>query len=168
MAKGTINKVILIGRVGVDPEIRYMPNGGSVITLSIATNDGYKDKSTGKFIDHTEWHRVSAFGQLAETLGNYVKKGQLLYVEGRLQTNKWQDRNGNDRYSTDIITNQTQMIGGNFNTQQIQTSKENIKSESLEEFNKEDEPGEDEMKEKNVNVSSKTETHDFDDEDLPF
>jgi single-strand DNA-binding protein len=113
MAKGTINKVIVLGRIGVQPEVRYMPSGMAVMSLSIATNDGYKDKNTGQFVDQTEWHRVSIFGKQAETIGTYVKKGDLLYVEGRIKTSKYQDRNtGEDRYSTEIVAIQTQMIGG--------------------------------------------------------
>ena len=113
MAKGTVNKVIIVGRIGVQPEVRYMPSGMAVMSLSLATNDGYKDKNTGQFVDLTEWHRVSIFGKQAETIGTYVKKGDLLYVEGRIKTSKYQDKNtGEDRYSTEIVAVQTQMIGG--------------------------------------------------------
>jgi len=113
MAKGTINKTIILGRIGVQPEVRYMPSGMAVMSLSIATNDGYKDKNTGQFVDQTEWHRVSIFGKQAETIGTYLKKGDLLYVEGRIKTTKHQDETtGEDRYSTEIVAIQTQMIGG--------------------------------------------------------
>ena len=113
MAKGTINKVIVLGRIGMNPEVRYMPSGMAVMSLSLATNDGYKDKNTGQFVDLTEWHRVSIFGKQAETIGSYVKKGDLLYVEGRIKTTKYQDKTtGEDRYSTEIVAIQTQMIGG--------------------------------------------------------
>lgn len=113
MAKGTINKTIILGRIGMNPEVRYMPSGMAVMNLSLATNDGYKSKDTGQFVDHTEWHRISVFGKQAETLGTYAKKGDLLYVEGRIKTTKYQDRNtGEDRYSTEIVAVQTQMIGG--------------------------------------------------------
>ena len=113
MAKGTVNKTIILGRIGVNPEVRYMPSGMAVMSLSVATNDGYKDRNTGQFIDTTEWHRISVFGKQAETLGTYAKKGDLLYVEGRIKTSKYQDRNtGEDRYSTEIVAVQTQMIGG--------------------------------------------------------
>lgn len=115
MAKGTVNKVILLGRLGRDPEVRNMPSGMSVATLSVATNDGYKDKATGQFIESTEWHRVNVFGQQAETLGTYAKKGEIIYVEGRIRTNKWQDRSGQDRYTTEIVAIQTQMVGGQSN-----------------------------------------------------
>ena len=113
MAKGTLNKVLLIGRVGADPEVRYMPNGTAVANIRLATNDGYKDKNTGDYIESTEWHRVVCFGKLGEIVSQYVKKGRQVYIEGRIKTNKWQDKNGQDRYSTDIIANEMQMLGGN-------------------------------------------------------
>jgi len=113
VAKGTINKVIVLGRIGVNPEVRYMSSGMAVMSLSVATNDGYKNKDTGQFVESTEWHRVTVFGKQAETLGTYAKKGDLLYVEGRIKTTKYQDKNtGQDRYSTEIVAVQTQMIGG--------------------------------------------------------
>ena len=113
MAKGTVNKVIIVGRIGVNPEVRYMPSGMAVMSLSLATNDGYKHKDPGQFVDQTEWHRVTVFGQQAETLGQYTKKGDLVYVEGRIKTTKYQDKNTwQDRYSTEIVAIQTQMVGG--------------------------------------------------------
>lgn len=120
MAKGTVNKVILLGRIGIKPEVRYMPSGTSVMTISLATNDGYKDKNTGEFIELTEWHRVNIFGQQAETIGKYSKKGDLLYVEGRIRTNKYQDKTtGQDRYSTEIVAIQIQMIGNKSRDQEL-------------------------------------------------
>ena len=113
MAKGTLNKVILIGRVGADPEVRYMPNGTAIANIRLATNDGYKDKNSGEYVDSTEWHRVVCFGKLGEIVSQYVKKGKLVYIEGRLKTNKWQDKNGQDRYSTDIVANEMQLLGNN-------------------------------------------------------
>ena len=92
MAKGTVNKVILLGRLGADPEVRYMPSGMSVANLRLATNDGYKDRQTGQFVENTEWHRVVIFGKQAETVAQYTQKGSLLYIEGRIRTNKWQDK----------------------------------------------------------------------------
>ncbi|MBK2123867.1 single-stranded DNA-binding protein [Fangia hongkongensis] len=112
MAKGTINKVILLGRLGADPEVRYMPSGMSVANLRLATNDGYKDRQTGQFIENTEWHRVVIFGKQAEVIQQYTQKGSLLYVEGRIRTNKWQDQSGQDRYSTEIVATEFQLIGG--------------------------------------------------------
>lgn len=112
MAKGTVNKVILLGRMGADPEVRYMPNGTAVATLRLATNDGYKDKNTGQFVENTEWHRVVLFGRLGEIAGEYLRKGSMAYVEGRLRTNKWKDQSGQDRYTTEIVADEMQLIGG--------------------------------------------------------
>ncbi|MDA8191804.1 MAG: single-stranded DNA-binding protein, partial [Gammaproteobacteria bacterium] len=100
MARG-INKVILIGNLGKDPEIRYVPNGGAVANLNIATSESWKDKATGEKQERTEWHRVVFFGKLAEIASEYLKKGAQIYVEGRLQTRKWQDKSGQDRYTTE-------------------------------------------------------------------
>jgi single-strand DNA-binding protein len=115
MARG-INKVILVGNVGQDPEVRYMPNGGAVANLTLATSESYKDKNTGQQVDKTEWHKVSFFGKLAEIIGEHVRKGQQLYIEGKLQTRKWQDQQGQDRYTTEIIVDgfsgAMQMLGG--------------------------------------------------------
>lgn len=110
MARGTVNKVILIGRLGFDPEIRCMPSGMSVANLRLATNDGYKDRQTGQFIENTEWHRVALFGKQAETVTQYAKKGSLLYIEGRIRTNKWQDQSGQDRYTTEIVATEMQLM----------------------------------------------------------
>ncbi len=111
MARG-INKVILVGNLGADPETRYMPSGGAVTNLSIATSDSWKDKQTGEQKERTEWHKVAMFGRLAEIAAEYLRKGSQVYVEGRLQTRKWQDRDGNDRYTTEIVANEMQMLGG--------------------------------------------------------
>lgn len=109
MARG-INKVILVGNVGLDPEVRYMPNGNAVTTLSIATSESWKDKVTGEKQDRTEWHRVVCFNRLGEIAGEYVRKGSKLYVEGSLRTRKWQDQQGQDRYTTEIIAADIQML----------------------------------------------------------
>lgn len=109
MARG-INKVILIGNVGVDPDVRYLPNGNAVTTLSIATSESWKDKNTGEKQDRTEWHRVVCFNRLGEIAGEYVRKGSKLYIEGSLRTRKWQDQQGQDRYTTEIIANDIQML----------------------------------------------------------
>ncbi len=108
MARG-INKVILVGNVGVDPEVRYMPNGNAVTTLSIATTEAWKDKQ-GEKQERTEWHRVVCFNRLGEIAGEYVRKGSKLYVEGSLRTRKWQDQQGQDRYTTEIVANDLQML----------------------------------------------------------
>ncbi|MCL5272253.1 MAG: single-stranded DNA-binding protein, partial [Gammaproteobacteria bacterium] len=102
MARG-INKVILVGNVGVDPDVRYLPNGNAVTTLSLATSESWKDKTTGEKQDRTEWHRVVCFNRLGEIAGEYVRKGSKLYVEGSLRTRKWQDQQGQDKYTTEII-----------------------------------------------------------------
>ncbi|ARB92267.1 single-stranded DNA-binding protein [Legionella longbeachae] len=109
MARG-INKVILIGNVGVDPDVRYLPNGNAVTTLSIATSEAWKDKATGEKQERTEWHRVVCFNRLGEIAGEYVRKGSKLYVEGSLRTRKWQDQQGQDRYTTEIVANDIQML----------------------------------------------------------
>ncbi len=102
MSRG-INKVILVGNVGQDPEVRYLPNGGAVANVSIATSESWMDKNSGQRQDRTEWHRVVFFGKLADVVSQYVKKGSKLYVEGKLQTRKWQDQSGQDRYTTEIV-----------------------------------------------------------------
>jgi len=106
MSTRGINKVILIGNLGQDPETRYMPNGNAVANVSIATSDSWKDKNTGEPQERTEWHRVVFFGKLAEIVGQYLKKGSKVYVEGRLQTRKWQGQDGQDRYSTEVVVDQ--------------------------------------------------------------
>jgi single-strand DNA-binding protein len=109
MARG-INKVILIGNLGADPETRYMPSGGAVTNLRLATSENWKDKNTGDMQERTEWHRVALFGRLAEVAAEYLRKGSKVYIEGSLRTRKWQDKNGQDRYTTEIIANEMQML----------------------------------------------------------
>ncbi len=111
MARG-VNKVILVGNLGKDPEVRYTPGGSAVANVTIATSEQWKDKQTGDNQERTEWHRVVFFGRLAEIVSEYVKKGQQIYIEGSLRTNKWQDQSGNDRYTTEIIASEMQMLGG--------------------------------------------------------
>jgi len=111
MARG-VNKVILIGNLGVDPEVRYMPSGGAVANIRIATSEQWKDKQTGQQQERTEWHNVVFFNRLAEIVGEYLRKGAQIYVEGSLRTRKWQDKNGMDRYTTEIVANEMQMLGG--------------------------------------------------------
>lgn len=112
MAKGTLNKVILIGNLGADPEVRYMPNGGAVATLRVATTEAWKDKQTGQPQERTEWHRVTFYQRTAEICGEYLRKGSKIYVEGQLRTRKWQDKDGQDRYTTEIVGDQMQMLDG--------------------------------------------------------
>lgn len=109
MARG-INKVILVGNVGVDPEVRYMPNGNAVASFSVATSESWKDKTTGEKQEKTEWHRVVCFNRLGEIAGEYIRKGSKLYVEGSLRTRKWQDQQGQDKYTTEIIASDVQML----------------------------------------------------------
>jgi single-strand DNA-binding protein len=109
---GDLNKVMLIGRAGKDPEMRYLPSGVAVANFSIATGDKFKDKATGELKETTEWHRISAFDKLAEIVGEYVKKGSQVYIEGKLQTRKWQDKDGQDRYTTEIRADRMQLLGG--------------------------------------------------------
>lgn len=109
MARG-INKVILVGNVGVDPDVRHLPNGNAVTTLSLATSESWKDKVTGEKQERTEWHRVVCFNRLGEIAGEYVRKGSKLYVEGSLRTRKWQDQQGQDKYTTEIIASDIQML----------------------------------------------------------
>ena len=105
----SVNKVIIVGNVGRDPETRYMPSGDAVTNISVATSDRYKDKQTGEMKETTEWHRVAFFGKLAEIAGQYLKKGSQVYVEGRLRTRKWTDASGQEKYSTEIVSETMQM-----------------------------------------------------------
>jgi len=110
--KGTINKVTILGRLGQDPEVRYTTNGNAIANVNIATTGGYKDKQTGQYVYITEWHRVVVYNKMAEVVQQYCKKGSQLCVEGRIRTNKWTDETGQDRYTTEIIANEVQLIGG--------------------------------------------------------
>jgi single-strand DNA-binding protein len=108
----SVNKAIILGNLGKDPEVRYMQNGGAVANLSIATSQTWKDKQTGEKKEKTEWHRVVLYNRIAEVAGKYAKKGSLLYIEGRIETKKWTDKDGQDRYTTEIIGDQMQLVGG--------------------------------------------------------
>lgn len=125
MSKG-INKVILVGHLGKDPEVRYSQNGKAVANITVATSEQWKDKQ-GEKQEKTEWHRVVFFGRLAEIVGEYLKKGSQVYIEGKLQTRKWQDKQGNDKYTTEIVANEMQMLNskaqpaGNANQQAADT-----------------------------------------------
>ena len=111
MSRG-INKVILVGNLGQDPETRNMPSGGAVTNISIATSEQWKDKQSGEQKERTEWHKVAFFGRLAEIAAEYLSKGSQVYVEGKLRTRKWQDREGSDRWTTEVIADELQMLGG--------------------------------------------------------
>lgn len=138
MARG-INKVILIGHVGGDPEVRYMPNGNAVATVSIATTEAWKDKQSGERQERTEWHRVVCFNRLGEIVGEYVRKGAKIYIEGSLRTRKWQDQQGQERYTTEVVATDMQMLdgksggsnlSGDFSEQQV-NSKRDTKSQAF-------------------------------------
>lgn len=118
MASRGVNKVILVGNLGQDPEVRYLPNGGAVTNITLATSESWRDKQTGENKEITEWHRVVLFGKLAEVAGEYLRKGSQVYIEGQLRTRKWQDQGGQDRYTTEIVVN----VGG---TMQMLGSKNN-------------------------------------------
>lgn len=125
MARG-INKAILIGNLGADPEVRYMPSGGSVTAIRLATSESWKDKQTNETQERTEWHRVVFFNRLAEIAGEYLRKGSKVYIEGRIQTRKWQDQSGQDRYTTEIVAQEMQMLdsrgaGANFDQASTQS-----------------------------------------------
>jgi len=107
----SVNKVIIVGNLGADPETRFLPSGEAVANIRVATTDRWKDKASGEMKEMTEWHRISFFGRLAEIAGEYLKKGSQVYVEGSLRTRKWQDKDGNDKYSTEIRADQMQMLG---------------------------------------------------------
>lgn len=111
MARG-INKVILVGNLGADPETRYMPSGGAVTNIRIATSESWKDKTTGDQQERTEWHNIAFFGRIAEIAAEYLRKGSQVYIEGKLRTRKWQDKEGHDRWTTEVIANEMQMLGG--------------------------------------------------------
>jgi single-strand DNA-binding protein len=107
----SVNKVILVGNLGADPETKYLPSGDAVTNIRLATTDRWKDKASGEMKEATEWHRIAFFGRLAEIAGEYLKKGSQVYVEGRIRTRKWQDKEGQDRYSTEIVADSMQMLG---------------------------------------------------------
>ncbi|KMY86836.1 Single-stranded DNA-binding protein [Candidatus Paraburkholderia calva] len=108
----SVNKVILVGNLGADPETRSLPSGDAVANIRLATTDRYRDKASGEFKELTEWHRVAFFGRLAEVVRDYLKKGSSVYIEGRIRTRKWTDQSGQERYSTEIVADQMQMLGG--------------------------------------------------------
>ncbi|WP_348666227.1 single-stranded DNA-binding protein [Arsenophonus symbiont of Ornithomya chloropus] len=182
MGNRGINKVILIGNLGQDPEIRYMPNGSMVANLTLATSESWRDKQTGNIREKTEWHRIVIFGKLAEIASEYLRKGSQVYIEGSLQTRKWQDQNGQDRYTTEVIVNITgtlQMLGTRMNL----NSEENLQRKKLDTWKQIQDPqstaiNEKEDKEEKLIALSESESTnnkennketliDFDD-DIPF
>lgn len=161
MARG-INKVIIVGNCGQDPETRYMPSGGAVTNLSLATTESWKDKNTGQQQERTEWHRVVFFNRLAEIAGEYVKRGSKIYVEGSLRTRKWQDKDsGQDRYTTEIVANEMQMLDSKGSSAgDVSSSQPNPSSSfSVEKSRSSQNPG--------TNTNNSSNLSDFDD-DIPF
>lgn len=153
MASKGVNKVILIGHLGQDPEIRYMPAGGAVANLTLATSESWRDKQSGEMREKTEWHRVCIFGKLAEVAGEYLKKGSQIYVEGSLQTRKWQDQSGQDRYTTEVVVNvggSMQMLGSNGGNNQVGSQKPQQQRQPQQQAPQNEPP------------------MDFDDSDIPF
>lgn len=126
MAKG-VNKVILVGNLGADPETRYSANGSALCTIKVATSESWKDKQTGEAQERTEWHRVKFFGRLAEIAGEYLKKGRQVYIEGSIRTDKYTDKEGVERYATDIIANEMQMLGSDGKGEQRQEPQRSAK-----------------------------------------
>ena len=140
-----VNKVILVGHLGQDPDVRAMPSGSSVANLSLATNEQWRDKNTGEQQERTEWHRLALFGKLAEIAGQYLRKGAQVYVEGRLRTRKWQDRDGHDRYSTEIVVNELQMLGGRGSLSQAGPERPSPPAESRDPASRPDMPFDDDI-----------------------
>jgi single-strand DNA-binding protein len=159
-----LNKVMLIGNLGADPEVRYMPSGGAVTNISLATTRRWKDKQSGERRDATEWHRIVFFNRLAEVAGEYLRKGSQVYIEGRIQTRKWQDQSGQDRYSTEILADEMQMLGSrsggtaNFGDNQAQQTNTNAPAPST------PSPA---PQQNNPNTPPPAAVDDFDD-DIPF
>jgi len=118
-----VNKAIVVGNLGNDPEMRYMPSGAAVANITVATNESWKDKESGEQKERTEWHKVSMFNRLAEIAGEYLRKGSQVYIEGKIRTRKWQDKDGNDRWTTEIIADQMQMLGASGTSSQSSTTK---------------------------------------------
>ncbi len=139
MSRG-INKVILIGTLGADPETRYSASGTAMCTIRVATNEEWKDKATGEKQSRTEWHRVKFFGKLAEIAGEYLKKGAQVYIEGSIRTDKYTDKEGVERYSTDIIANEMQMLGGKRDAEPAQRSQRTAAPQGAPDFSSEDIP----------------------------
>jgi len=125
MASRGVNKVILVGNLGQDPEVRYMPNGGAVANITLATSESWRDKATGEMKEQTEWHRVVLFGKLAEVASEYLRKGSQVYIEGQLRTRKWTDQSGVEKYTTEVVVNvggTMQMLGGRQGSRRVATS----------------------------------------------
>lgn len=175
MANKGINKVILIGNLGQDPEVRYMANGNAVTNLSLATLDTWKNKQTGEIREKTEWHKVVIFGKLAEIAGEYLSKGSQIYIEGSLQTRKWQDQLGQDRYTTEVIVSAhgtMKMLGSRTNSKNkdFNNYKNDINSKKSKIFEKQTEEDQEEKKysEKIISEISKNDNDINSEDDIPF
>lgn len=160
MAKGTVNKVIIIGRLGQDPDVKATASGTQVVTLNVATNELGPQNQDGGRQERTEWHRITLFGRLAENAGTYLSKGSQVYLEGRLRTSKWQDQQGNDRYSTEIIAQEMQFLGGRLESDISKNTAANTQSNNryIKEPQKAPQP--------QKNVSANPDLEDLD--DIPF
>ncbi|QCI17919.1 single-stranded DNA-binding protein [Buchnera aphidicola (Acyrthosiphon lactucae)] len=171
MASRGVNKVILIGHLGQDPEVRYMPNGNAVVNMTLATSENWKDKNTGENKEKTEWHRIVLFGKLAEIAGEYLRKGSQVYIEGSLQTRKWQDQNGLERYTTEIVVNiggTMQMLGNrNSNLQTMSINDNNNTITKIKKTDKVDFNKNIEIDKSSKNLIDSSSEIDFDDE-IPF
>ncbi|VFP81263.1 Single-stranded DNA-binding protein [Buchnera aphidicola (Cinara kochiana kochiana)] len=178
MASRGVNKVILIGYLGQNPDVRYMPNGGAVVNINIATSDVWKDKNTGETKEKTEWHRVVLFGKIAEISGQYLKKGSQVYIEGSLHTRKWKDQNGLDRYTTEIVVSVTgsmQMLGSR-NTNSTSSLSDSEMQQDISHENSLSKLIPSEQVSHNISDEFQNKSHlidttskiDFDDEDIPF
>ena len=172
MSRG-VNKVIIVGNLGADPEVRYMPNGTAVANIRLATNDGYKDKNTGQFVENTEWHRVVLFGRLGEIAGEYLRKGSVAYVEGRIRTNKWKDQQGQERYTTEIVADEMQLIGGNANAGGGSSNRTNANETHSNEFSNQESGTEAKApaakaKPKTAAAPAQNFDQSFDDDEIPF
>ena len=164
MARG-VNKVILIGNLGSDPEVRYTPGGSAVANVTLATSSAWRDKSSGQLQERTEWHRIVFFNRLAEIVGEYLHKGSKIYIEGSLRTRKWQDKSGMDRYTTEIISNEMQILDSkNSNNQSSQGNSQSNFGNQNQKANTDDNIGNTAM----AGDNSGYQKQDFDDDDIPF
>jgi single-strand DNA-binding protein len=156
MARG-VNKALLIGNLGADPEVRYTPGGSAVANVTLATSSAWKDKSNGELQERTEWHRIVFFNRLAEIVGEYLHKGSKVYIEGSLRTRKWQDKSGIDRYTTEIIANEMQILDSRSSSNNQQKSTQNNQYATN-----------NSQTEANGNVSSNNQAQTFEEDDIPF
>lgn len=167
MARGSINKVMIIGTLGRDPEMRYLPNGNAVCSMSLATDEGYKDKNTGQQVEKTEWHRVEAFGRLAEIMGEYLKKGSKCYVEGKLKTDEY-EKDGIKRYSTKIVANEMTMLDSKQDGQQQEVPQQGYAQAPQQAPNQPAPPPQNQQQGTHKKQASPSNAFDDFDDDIPF